>query len=677
MTAGDSFFHQFIEDYFAECEEHLAHARKVLLSLEQAGSDGPPDPVLLRQFLRSLHTLKGLSGMVGNAPAERVAHGLEEALRRAGEGGMSLSPRILDALFSGADLLERCVAAHRTGAAAPSEADSFEALDRLVPEPAAQTAMTVFTEPLAPSTDSSEGLEHDADDSLIYHFEFVPSVALRQRGVSVDGVQDRLRALGTLLEVKPRIIQGGVAFDFRVAVQSGRAPDASWLADGLRWTRMNPSPAAPESAPAAATASSMVRVDLSRLNSVMRLVGDLLVSRSRLDEILKGASSDHGAARNERLEELSGAMERQLRQLRESVMRIRLVPVGEVFERLRFSVRDAIRESDKEIELVFRGQSTEIDKAVVDRMLEPLLHLVRNAVTHGIERPAERLASGKPRKGTLTLRAAAAGDRILIEVEDDGAGIDIDLVARHARSRGLIGADEPLLPEQLLDVLATPGFSTRSEVDMTSGRGVGMDVVRATIGALGGDMSLRTTIGEGTCFTIELPLTLMIVDALLVEIGGQLMAVPQPSLREILQIESASIVRLENNDVIPYMGSVLPLIHLTTLFGLPPANGNSTYVLVVGSEKAPMGLLVDRLHGLREIVVHPVVDPLVAMPGIAGATELGNGHVSLILDAGAVLRFAQQRRNSQTSLDSTRSSAKAILPPGKIGASLSQTMVAP
>ena len=204
-----------------------------------------------------------------------------------------------------------------------------------------------------------------------------------------------------------------------------------------------------------------------------------------------------------------------------------------------------------------------------------------------------------------------------------------------------------------------------------------MDVVRSTVSALAGEMSLRTTPGRGTCFTIELPLTLMIVDALLVDIGGQQMAVPQPSLREILQIQSASIMRFENNDVIPYKESVLPLIRLSGLFGLPSANTNSSYVLVVGSEKAPMGLLVDRLNGLREIVVHPVIDPLVAMPGIAGATELGNGHVSLILDPGAVLRFAQQRRDSQISPDSTKSSGTAKLSRGNTGASNSQTAVAP
>jgi two-component system chemotaxis sensor kinase CheA len=328
-------------------------------------------------------------------------------------------------------------------------------------------------------------------------------------------------------------------------------------------------------------------------------------------------------------------------------MRIRLVPIGEVFERLRFAARDAIRESGKQVTLAFEGQSTEIDKLVVDRMLEPLLHLVRNAVSHGIERPEERLARGKQADGRLTLRATAAGDRIVVEVADDGGGIDAELVAARARVRGLLEPAEVITPDRLLDVLCAPGFSTRDAADMTSGRGIGMDVVRSTVHALAGELSLETTPGVGTRFVIELPLTLMIVDALLVEIGGQQMAVPQPALREILQVETSAIVRFERNDVIAYRGGVLPLVSLSRLFALPVRPLASVYVLVVGAEAAPMGLVVDRLLGLREIVVHPVPDPLVAVPGVAGATELGDGRVSLILDAAALQRLAHEQREQR------------------------------
>lgn len=678
MTSGGAFFDQFIEDYHAECDEHLAAARRGLLALEERGTQRPPDPRLLREMFRSLHTLKGLSGMVGDPSAERVAHALEGSLRAAERDDAPLDASFVDALFSGVELLERCIATRRTSAASPDVSAAIEALARAMPRVAAAEEPTREPPPTPAPVDGTSDTDDMVAGGVVYHFEFVPSVALTQRGVGVDVVRTRLRALGTLLDAKPRMVGSGVAFDFWVTVAPGHAPADAWAADGLRWTAA--APAAPEP-PAAAPGivdpsadaetgdpagpgaqpdtppgapaitppgSSVVRVDLARLDGVMRLVGELVVSRSRLDDLLRQATPGDGAGIRDALEETNAAMERQLRRLRESVMRIRLVPIGEVFERLRFAARDAIRESGKQVTLAFQGQTTEIDKLVVDRMLEPLLHLVRNAVSHGIEHPSERLARGKPADGRLTLRAAASGDRILIEVEDDGAGIDAERVAVRARGRGLLAPDETLTRDRLLDVLCAPGFSTREEADMTSGRGVGMDVVRSTVRALAGGLSLDTTPGVGTRFVVELPLTLMILDALLVDIGGQQMAVPQPALREILQVGTAAIVPFENNDVIAYRDGVLPLVNLAHLFGLPVSRPTSVYVLVVGTEAAPMGLLVDRLLGLREIVVHPVADPLVSVPGVAGATELGDGRVSLILDAAALMRLAHERREHRT-----------------------------
>ena len=682
MTSGGAFFEQFIEDYYAECDEHLAAGRRVLLALEESAPDRAPDPRLLREMFRSLHTLKGLSGMVGDPSAERLAHALEDSLRAAERVDGPLEASFVDALFSGVELLERCIAARRTSDASPDVGAVLEALGRVMPRgagaaaPAAEAPNAPCAPTSAPVTGASTA-EDDEVDGVVYHFEFAPSVALTQRGVGVDALRTRLRALGTLLDAKPRMVGGGVAFDFWVAVAADRAPDDAWADDGLRWTAATPAtpvtpaaptPAAPRpadsfahpesgdptrpgtpsdglsEAPAVPPGSSVVRVDLARLDGVMRLVGELVVSRSRLDDLLRQGRSNDVAEIRDALDETNAVMERQLRRLRESVTRIRLVPIGEVFERLRFAARDAIRESGKQVTLAFEGQTTEIDKLVVDRMLEPLLHLVRNAVSHGIERPTERLARGKPAAGRLTLRAHAAGDRILVEVEDDGAGIDAERVATRARERGLLARDETLTPEGLLDVLCAPGFSTRDEADMTSGRGVGMEVVRSTVRALAGELSLDTTPGRGTRFVVELPLTLMIVDALLVDIGGQQMAVPQPALREILQVAATAIVPFENNDVVAYRDGVLPLVSLARLFGLPESRPASVYVLVVGTEATPMGFVVDRLLGLREIVVHPVPDPLVSVPGVAGATELGDGRVSLILDAAALLRLAHERR---------------------------------
>ena len=653
-----SFFDQFIEDYYSECDEHLATARRVLLALESSATDGSAAPPL-HELLRSLHTLKGLSGMVGDTCAERVAHALEDAVRGIERAGGSPPPTLLDAMFTAVEGLQRCVASHRLGEPAPDVDAVIAAL-----APLARGARPGELARSGTTPDGADTAATGGASTIVYRFEFVPSAELAGRGIGVDAMRARLRALGTLLDAKPRIVDGGVAFDFRVAVPAGIRPDASWETDGLRWTveggttmpEAEPS-AAPATEPPAATvapagsvaasSASVVRADLGRLDDVMRLVGDLVVSRTRLDEALRGAGSTDPAALLDVLADTNAAMERQLRQLREGVMRIRLVPIGEVFERLRFAVRDAIRESGKQVRLVFHGQSTEIDKVVVDRMLEPLLHLVRNAVSHGIEHPEERAAQGKAAEGTLSLRAHASGDRIRIVVEDDGAGIDVERVLRRARAQGLVTPDETVSDAHLLDVLCAAGFSTRDEADRTSGRGVGMDVVRSAVRALSGDLSMESVRGRGTTFTIELPLTLMILDALLVDVGGQQMAVPQPALREIVQVDVASIVPFENNAVVRYRDGVLPIIHLARVFGFPEVTATRCYLLVVGGEAAPMGLRVDRLLGLREIVVHPVADRLVAMPGVAGATDLGNGRVSLILDTAALLRMAEEQREER------------------------------
>lgn len=400
----------------------------------------------------------------------------------------------------------------------------------------------------------------------------------------------------------------------------------------------------------ASAGANVVRVDLSRVDELMRLVSELVVSRSRLGDVLAAAGHHAGADPAwQALHETNALLERQLRTLREGITRIRLVPIGDVFDRLRFAIRDVSRETGKDVQLELSGEDTQIDKLVVDRMLEPLMHLVRNAVSHGIEAPEVRVARGKPARGRLALRASALGDRIRIEVEDDGAGVDQEQVAAKARSRGLLDAAESLSPDYLLEVLRAPGFSTRDGADLASGRGVGMAVVAVAVRELGGDLRLFTVPGEGTRFEIELPLTLMIVDALLVEIGGQRMAVPQPALREILQIDESAVTRFESNEVLPYRGSVLPIVNLARLFTMTAVSSEARHLLVVGSDSALAGLLVDRLLGLREIVIHPVPDPLVSVPGIAGATELGDGRVSLILDTAALVRMARERSQRTTS----------------------------
>jgi two-component system chemotaxis sensor kinase CheA len=338
-------------------------------------------------------------------------------------------------------------------------------------------------------------------------------------------------------------------------------------------------------------------------------------------------------------------MGRQLRDLRESVMRVRMVQLGEIFERMTFVVRDLARENGKKIIVQLSGGETEIDKFLVERMTDPLMHLVRNAVSHGLETVTEREAQGKRSEGVLSLSAMTAGERIVIKIADDGCGIDRNLVLARARAAGINHENAEIDDDALLNLICTPGLSTRTEADRESGRGVGMDVVKKATEELGGRISLATRIGEGTTFTIELPLTLAIAEALIVSVNGQRFAVPQSGVREVLEVESASTKVLENNEIISYRGKVLPLIRLARVFEMNHQRGERFHVVVVGEETNAVGLAVDRILGQREIVVRAIKDPLAQSRGIAGATELGDQRVVLILDITALRQLAVTSRH--------------------------------
>jgi len=667
---GGSFFEEFIDDFFSECDEHLTTVRRVLLDVESHATTRP-NATDLHDLQRALHTLKGLSGMVGLGSAEEIAHAMEDGVR-AVQNLDRVPASVLETLFVGERLLETAVASRRSNSAPPSPGPYVDRV-RDVLRSSASYGSPRTSEAVVVSTSSTAGIA----PSRVVRFDFTPSAGLAARGVGVELVRQRLASLGEITSTTPRVREaGGLVFEFVVALSGGATPDDAWRSDGLTWDgaeafvieeepvgvvihESRPAPSVPT-----ASASNVVRVDLSRLDDLMRLVGELVVSRARLEASLERIDGTKSSSGYEDLLEANATIERQIRTIREGVMRIRLVPIGEVFERMRFAMRDIARDTGKEIRLEFSGQDTEIDKLIVDRMLEPLLHLVRNAASHGIETRTDREAAGKSPEGTIWLRARAAGDRIVLEVEDDGAGIDLERLAQRAREIGVSITPDTVSSDAVLDVICEPGFSTREVADMASGRGIGMAVVRSTVRSLGGDLYVASEIGQGTRFTVELPLTLMITDALIVEIGDQSMAIPQGSLREILPLDPSTVTRLENNEVMSYRGRVVPLIDLGKLFHLPSPPHARRHVLIVGNDLHPAGLVIDRVLGLREIVVHPIADPLIAVPGVSGATELADGRVSLILDAAALVRGSRDR-TSRADHHMLRSGEHAIAQPAR------------
>ena len=627
------FFDQFLDDYYAECDEHLVAIRRSLVALEDDVNTRTVDRTQLDNLFRSFHTLKGISGMVGLSAAEQLAHHLESYLRELREGTVVLTAAGFEAVATSVSLLEGVIDAHRNAQPVPPIGDVVERLQAVSTDSATSNIKTSTAEPETAESQNT---------ATRWQIEFTPTAELAERGINVNSIRSRLQAIGELLQAKPVVKGAGeIAFEFIIATNADDPTLKSFESDGLTFkpAPIDIAPRAKEPVPTIAPAS-VVRVDLDRLDELMRIIGELVISRTRLEEQLSELKRVTPAPVWRSLQETSSGMARQLRDLRESVMRVRMVQIGEIFERMTFVVRDLARESGKKILVQFSGGDTEIDKFLVERMMDPFMHLVRNAVSHGLETVAEREAQGKRSEGLLSLSAMTAGERIVIKIADDGRGIDRNVVIERANARGLNHANAETDDAALLDLISTPGFSTRDEADRESGRGVGMEVVRKAIEELGGRISMATKVGEGTAFTIELPLTLAVAEALIVSVNGQRFAVPQSAVREVMEVESASTKILENNEIVPYRGKVLPLLRLARVFEMNYQRGEKFHVLVIGEEANAVGLAVDRILGQREIVVRAIKDPLAQSQGIAGATELGDQRVVLILDIGALRQLA-------------------------------------
>jgi len=371
-----------------------------------------------------------------------------------------------------------------------------------------------------------------------------------------------------------------------------------------------------------------VKIGAERLDRWTSILGELIILRAGLEEIAR----THGI---EALEETVSSLGKLLGDMRDDLLESRLVPASLVFNRFPRMVRDLAKDGGKEVEFTIVGGEIELDRLILDRISEPLVHLVRNAVAHGIEKPEERIKKGKDKVGNVNLKAERAENRVIIKVEDDGKGVDLDKVKRAAIEKGLLGGEEELDEKRLLDLLFTPGFTTVAKPTETSGRGVGLEAVAMLARAMKGTFDLKTRKGEGTAVTLSLPLTTAIIQALMIRIGGQTYALPLDDVLETVQINANEIRTLGGKEAILLRGEVVPLIRLATIFGLEGGNGGVPAV-IVRKEGRPQGLIVDELFTKQEILVKPLDPVLGGVRGISGSTILGDGSVALILDVAAL-----------------------------------------
>ena len=380
----------------------------------------------------------------------------------------------------------------------------------------------------------------------------------------------------------------------------------------------------------------------------MNLVGELIVQRNAIANVAGSLSNDPVTARvGAELTKTNKLLDRKLKELQTGVLDVRMVPLRQIFEKLSRVVRRLRRDHDKDIALNFKGADTELDKLIVEQLVDPLMHVVRNAFDHAIESPGERREAGKKAQGEILIQAFQRGNHVVIEVADDGRGIDAERVRAKAEERGLVTSEEVLTTKETLDLAFVAGLSTREEVSETSGRGVGMDVVRANLADLGGMVELASQPGAGTTVTMTLPITLAIIQALIVGVGEERFAIPLNSVLETLLVESVEIQSSEGRQLLNLRGEALQLRRLTEEFGLSSdrADGKQ-YVVVLGMGDQRLGLLVDQLHGQQDTVIKAIKGPIRNIPGIAGATEIGEQGAILVLDVSHLVGEAARRRET-------------------------------
>ncbi|MBP7652176.1 chemotaxis protein CheA, partial [Candidatus Dependentiae bacterium] len=393
--------------------------------------------------------------------------------------------------------------------------------------------------------------------------------------------------------------------------------------------------------------SATVRVDIEKLDTLMNLVGELLIAKTQVEQI--GNNFDENILENKsKLKFVTEQLGRVTNDIQEAIMKTRMVPIGTVFNRFPRVVRDIAKARNKKVNLIIKGEETELDKTVIEEIGDPMVHLIRNALDHGIEEPEKRLAAGKLEAGNLTLNAFHEGNHIIIEIEDDGAGINADVIRKKSLEKGLLSQEESnmISDNDIIKFIFKPGFSTAEVITDISGRGVGMDVVKSNISKINGIVDIQTKVGKGTTFTIKLPLTLAIINSLLVKVGEQIFAVPLAAVIESVKIRASEIGSIEGKyEVIKLRNSVIPILRLNNQFKIESnANKDKLFIVVIGLAEEKIAMVVDDLLGQQEIVIKSLNHKIVSTPGIAGATILGDGQVVLILDISTVITNAKNKK---------------------------------
>jgi len=651
---------ELLKDFLAEASELIESLDADLLGLESS----PNDRDVLNGVFRAFHTIKGGSGFLGLTALVDVCHRAEDLLNLARSDARPLGAEDIDLVLRSVDEVKRMFGELADGKEPEPAPDALlAALEHATDSPsgAADTRNGEADKDHRADADAAVPSAAVDDDPVLASFEAMLAEAhgepAQEARAEPEPVEDELDALIDAIRAGDMDKVRALAPDAAPAVDADAAetpPSASPAApadtaaarhahvggaavENLAARASLRAESEPGSAAAARASSkpaeASLRIEAGRIDDVMNLVGELVLVRNRLTSL-------RNRVRDEDLNRTLSSLDLVTSDLQSSVMRLRMQPVSKVFGRFPRVVRDLARQLGKEVELETVGESTELDKGMVESLADPLVHLVRNAVDHGIERPEERERAGKPRSGRLVLSARQEGNHIFVGVRDDGAGLDPAVIRQKAVERGLIDAHGALQlsDDDALQLLFSPGFSTRSEVTDVSGRGVGLDVVKSVIGRVNGTVEIRSEKGVGTEFLIRLPLTLAILPALMVVVSDQVLALPLPVVEEIVDFNARDSSVLDNREVLSLRGEVLPLLDLERWVGPPAAGGRRVkYAVVASTGVSRAVLLVDKLLGQEDVVIKSLGSRLRALPGFAGATITGDGRIALIVDVGTLL----------------------------------------
>ena len=686
---------QYMEIFIDESKEHLQHMNEILLNLEKT----PEDLALINEIFRIAHTIKGMSGTMGFNKVATLTHEMENVLHLVRNKEIPVSSIIIDVIFECFDSLENQITSIENNGV-ESSSDYTGLVNKLIhiintkgavgqsaEAPVKSTNEAPVQTTVAESSDADFNIEiGQAQEHVIQKANEAGLNALRMKIVLQSScmlkaarafiVFNTLEQFGEIIGSYPIaeeiedekfdssfevlyvtrldektaeneimkiseieavitelvIVGEKVLVDKEVSLEESIATRAESPAfEAPAPVQKSDKKEEKEKTDKGKTAKT-VRVDIDRLDNLMNLVSELIIIKTRLEDNDSTSSKQNMGEAIEYLERITTS-------LHDAVMKVRMVPVERTFNRFPRMVRDLSKDLGKGIKLLMSGEETEVDRTVIDEIGDPLIHLIRNSIDHGIESPEERLKAGKPEFGTVALRAYPDGNTVVIEVEDDGAGINADKVLGKAVSKGLVTTKEAetMTHQEIVNLLFKPGFSTAEVITDLSGRGVGLDVVKTKIESLNGTVEVKTNLGHGSKFTIRLPLTLAIIQALMVNLNREKYALPLNNIKEITTINSKSISLVQNQEVVLYRNKTLPLIRLNEVLQVPYQDNEKVVkedliVVVVKKGETEAGLVVDSLIGQQEIVIKSLGKYLTGVKVIAGATILGNGGVALIVD---------------------------------------------